>query len=60
MSSIDDASDDAHDLGLRYRQRKSGELEVLHHGRVAATLRGGELQAFLVHLERCSPQTRSN
>jgi hypothetical protein len=39
------------DLGFSYRQLKSGELEVLHHGRRAATLRGRDAQAFLEEVE---------
>jgi hypothetical protein len=35
------------DLGFRYRSRKNGDVEVLHHGRVAATLRGQEAEEFL-------------
>lgn len=39
------ATDD--DLGFRVQQRKSGEVCILHRGRVAATLRGAEAAAFL-------------
>lgn len=35
------------DLGFTYRQRKNGDVEVLHHGRVAATLRGRDASDFL-------------
>ena len=28
------------DLGFSHRVRKNGDVEVLHHGRLAATLRG--------------------
>lgn len=35
------------DLGFTYRSRKGGEVQVLHHGKVAATLRGAQAQAFL-------------
>ena len=35
------------DLGFRVRQRKSGDLEILHHGRLAATLRGHDAAEFL-------------
>ena len=35
------------DLGFRYRSRKNGDVEVLHHGRVAATLRDHEAEEFL-------------
>ncbi len=35
------------DLGFTYRSRKSGDVEILHHGRVAATLRGHDAEDFL-------------
>lgn len=35
------------DLGFSYRTRKGGDVEVLHHGRLAATLRGADAQDFL-------------
>jgi hypothetical protein len=35
------------DLGFKYRRRKNGDVEVVHHGRVAATLRGTDAQDFL-------------
>lgn len=41
------------DLGFRYRRRKSGDLEVLHHGRLAATLRGPDAAEFQAELLRC-------
>ena len=37
----------AGDLGFSYRTRKSGEVEVLHHGKLASTLRGPDAQDFL-------------
>ena len=37
-------------LGFTYRARKSGDVEVLHHGRLAATLRGPEAADFLVRI----------
>ena len=43
--------DEEHDLGFRARIRKSGDVEVLHHGRVAATIRGETAQSFLVDLD---------
>jgi hypothetical protein len=36
------------DIRLRYRERKDGTVELLHHGRLASTLRGAEARAFLV------------
>lgn len=38
---------DATDLGFRFRTRKGGDVEVLHHGRLAATLRGDDAASFL-------------
>ena len=35
------------DLGFTYRSRKSGDVEILHHGRVATTLRGRDAEDFL-------------
>jgi hypothetical protein len=35
------------DLGFRVRQRKGGDLEILHRGRLAATLRGQDALDFL-------------
>ena len=43
------ADDD--DLGFRYRVRKSGEIEILHHGRLASTLRGRAAMDFLATAE---------
>ena len=34
------------DLGFTHRTRKNGDVEVLHHGRVASTLRGRDAQDF--------------
>jgi hypothetical protein len=38
---------DADDLGFTYRTRKTGEVEVHHHGKLAATLRGSEAADFV-------------
>lgn len=35
------------DLGFTYRSRKNGDVEVLHHGKLASTLRGMQAQDFL-------------
>ncbi len=40
------------DLGFSYRQRKNGEVEIFHHGRLAATLRGAEATRFIQEAER--------
>ena len=41
------------DLGFTHRKRKNGDIEVLHQGRVATTLRGREALAFIDELEQC-------
>lgn len=43
------------DLGFTYRSRKSGEVQVFHHGALAATLRGADAQAFLAEAATSSP-----
>ncbi len=40
-------ADESPDLGFTYRIRKSGEVEVAHHGRLATTLRGKAAAKFL-------------
>jgi hypothetical protein len=35
------------DLGFALRQRKNGDVEILHKGRVASTLRGNDAADFL-------------
>ena len=42
-----DSNNEAADLGFRYRPRKNGDVEVLHHGRVAAVLRGRDAEKFM-------------
>lgn len=41
----------ATDLGFSFRQRKGGEVEVLHRGRLAATLRGVDAIDFLAEVQ---------
>ena len=43
------------DLGFTYRQRKSGVVELLHHGRLASTLRGAAVQKFQAKVESSDP-----
>lgn len=43
-------SEDPNDLGFSYRSRKNGDVEVLHHGRVAATLRGRDATEFVAEV----------
>jgi hypothetical protein len=45
----EDASASA-DLGFSYRSRKSGEVQVLHRGTVASTLRGSDAAEFLAEV----------
>jgi hypothetical protein len=45
----------ATDLGFTYRRRKAGVVEVLHHGRLASTLRGAAAQDFLAEVESSDP-----
>ncbi|MBI5269366.1 MAG: hypothetical protein HY856_06770 [Burkholderiales bacterium] len=47
-------SDDS-DLGFTHRRRKNGDVEVLHHGRLAATLRGADAQDLLQALDADDP-----
>jgi hypothetical protein len=39
------------DLGFAYRTRKGGEVQVLHRGRLAATLRGAQALDFLCEVQ---------
>ena len=45
-----DESEQQEDLGFRVRKRKGGDVEILHHGRLAATLRGTQAAEFLAEL----------
>ncbi len=38
------------DLGFTCRARKSGDVEILHHGRVVTLLRGREAVIFLTRV----------
>ena len=42
--------------GFEFRQDASGTVTVLHHGRVAAKLRGDAAARFLDDVERGDPQ----
>lgn len=44
------------DLGFTYRSRKSGEVQVLHRGALARTLRGADALAFLAEVSESSPE----
>jgi hypothetical protein len=39
-------SPETSDLGFTSRTRKNGDVEILHHGRLASTLRGNEAEDF--------------
>jgi hypothetical protein len=41
------------DLGFAHRKRKNGDIEILHHGRVATTLRGSDALDFVDEVEQC-------
>ena len=42
------------DLGFTYRSRKNGDLEILHRGRLASTLRGTDAAEFIRDLQDAS------
>jgi hypothetical protein len=42
--------------GFTYRLRKSGDVELLHHGRPAGVLRGATAVRFLADVESEDPQ----
>lgn len=44
-----------HDLGFTYRVRKTGEVQVLHRGALATTLRHAAAEEFLAEVQGCSP-----
>jgi hypothetical protein len=44
------------DLGFIYRTRKNGDVQLLHHGKLAGTLRGPEAQDFLAEMRDCGPE----
>lgn len=51
----DDGDDETGgDLGFTWRTRKGGEVEILHHARRAATLRGEAAADFLLEMDGCS------
>jgi hypothetical protein len=44
-------STEAGNLGFTYRARKSGEVQILHGGRLASTLRGRDAIDFIQEVE---------
>jgi len=43
------------DLGFTFRRRKDGEVQVLHRGRLASTLRGADALDFLSGVQASTP-----
>ncbi len=43
------------DTAFSWVRRKDGSLLISHHGRLASTLRGDDVDAFLAELERATP-----
>ena len=39
------------DLGFTWRRRKDGDVEILHRGRLASTLRGNDAADFLTEAQ---------
>lgn len=50
MQDTDD-QDDGH-LGFTWQKMKNGEVRVLHHGRLASTLRGRDADEFLAEADQ--------
>jgi hypothetical protein len=46
---------DPTDLGFSHHVRKSGDVDIQHHGRLAATLRGAPAAAFLAAVQAGTP-----
>ena len=47
-------TDSEGDLGFEFKVRKSGDVEIFHHGRRASILRGKGATAFLARAEDSS------
>lgn len=43
-------------LGFTYRTRKNTDVEILHHGRLASTLRGRRAEDFLAEVSSGSEE----
>jgi len=48
-----ESADDDDNLGFAFRTRKNGDVEILHHGRLASTLRGAKARDFVDEVEEC-------
>ena len=46
---------DEGDLGFAFRARKGGEVQILHRGALATTLRGTAAVDFLTDVTNCEP-----
>jgi len=44
------------DFGFTYRARKNGDIQILHQGKVAATLRGVRAADFIAEVEGTGPE----
>lgn len=50
-SSHDQGDTEDGDLGFTWQRMKNGDVRVLHHGRLASTLRGRDAEDFLSESE---------
>jgi hypothetical protein len=48
---MSDNDQDDGDLGFTWQRMKNGEVRVLHHGRLAGTLRGRDAEEFLAEAD---------
>ncbi|WP_374568631.1 hypothetical protein [Ideonella sp.] len=48
---MQDDSDDTGDLGFTWQRMKNGDVRVLHHGKLASTLRGRDADEFLAEAD---------
>jgi hypothetical protein len=51
MRDEDNQGNEDGDLGFTWQRMKNGEVRVLHHGRLASTLRGRDAEEFLSEAE---------
>lgn len=55
MSEIQtEETEESDDLGFTYRVRKNDDVVILHHGAVAATLRGSAARDFITKIQGCT------
>jgi hypothetical protein len=52
-----DTTHDTEDLGFSFRTRKSGDVEILHFGRLATTLRGRAAEVFLAEASEAGAES---